>query len=115
MARLSTTEYFKRVLLDFMAEEDPLYAMLTWLTERLMQLEAESKVGAQKGEHYERADRGGDSNCPGGVPGNVRREVPDDWAKLAWALAGDRAVPGLCPRDPQGHLYDQGVGGIEMN
>jgi hypothetical protein len=36
MDRLNTTEYSKRVLLDFIAQEDPLYAMLTWLTERLM-------------------------------------------------------------------------------
>ncbi len=34
-----------------MTEPDPLYAMLEWLTNELMKLEAENKVGAQKGEH----------------------------------------------------------------
>ena len=34
-----------------MTEPDPLYAMLEWLTNELMKLEAENKVGAHKGEH----------------------------------------------------------------
>ena len=34
-----------------MLEDDPLYAMLQWMTEKIMQLEAEQKVGAQKGMH----------------------------------------------------------------
>ena len=55
MARLNYIDYFKRALLEFAAESDPLYAMLQWMTEKIMQLEAEQKVGAQKGEHS--ADR----------------------------------------------------------
>jgi transposase-like protein len=51
MARLNYIDYFKRALLEFVAEEDPLYAMLQWMTEKIMQLEAEQKVGAQKGSH----------------------------------------------------------------
>ena len=51
MARTNYIEYFKRALLEFATEEDPLYAMLQWMTEKLMQLEAEGKVGAHKGEH----------------------------------------------------------------
>ena len=51
MARLNYIEYFKRALLEFATESDPLYAMLQWMTEKIMQLEAEQKVGAQKGEH----------------------------------------------------------------
>jgi putative transposase len=39
------------MLIEFMAEPDPLYAMLEWLTNELMKLEAENKVGAHKGEH----------------------------------------------------------------
>jgi putative transposase len=39
------------MLLEFMTEPDPLYAMLEWLTNELMKLEAENKVGAHKGEH----------------------------------------------------------------
>jgi len=51
MAKLNYMDYFKRALLEFVAEEDPLYAMLQWMTEKIMQLEAEQRVGAQKGEH----------------------------------------------------------------
>lgn len=39
------------MLIEFMTEPDPLYAMLEWLTSEPMKLEAENKVGAQKGEH----------------------------------------------------------------
>lgn len=51
MARLNYIDYFKRALLEFVLEDDPLYAMLRWMTEKIMQLEAEQKVGAQKGSH----------------------------------------------------------------
>jgi putative transposase len=51
MARLNVTSYFKKLLLQFITEPDPLLAMLQWLTQQLMQLEAESKVGAQKNKH----------------------------------------------------------------
>jgi putative transposase len=51
MARLNYIDYFKRALLEFVLEDDPLYAMLQWMTEKIMQLEAEQKVGAQKGSH----------------------------------------------------------------
>ena len=51
MAKLNYIEYFKRALLEFAAESDPLFAMLQWMTEKIMQLEAEQKVGAHKGEH----------------------------------------------------------------
>jgi putative transposase len=51
MAKLNYIEYFKRALLEFMSESDPLYAMLQWMTEKIMQMEAEQKVGATKGTH----------------------------------------------------------------
>jgi putative transposase len=51
MAKLNYIEYFKRALLEFMSENDPLYAMLQWMTEKIMQMEAEQKVGATKGTH----------------------------------------------------------------
>jgi transposase-like protein len=51
MARGNDTNCFKKLLLNFMAEPDPLFSMLEWLTHRMMELEAESKVGAQKGKH----------------------------------------------------------------
>jgi putative transposase len=51
MAKLNYIGYFKRALLEFITESDPLYAMLQWMTEKIMQKEAEAKVGAQKGTH----------------------------------------------------------------
>ena len=51
MAHKNHTPFLKKMLLEFMTEPDPLYAMLEWLTNELMKLEAENKVGAQKGEH----------------------------------------------------------------
>ena len=51
MAKLNHIEYFKRALLDFITEADPLYSMLQWVTESMMQLEAEQKVGVEKGAH----------------------------------------------------------------
>jgi hypothetical protein len=41
MAKLKYIDYFKRALLEFVLEDDPLYAMLQWMTEKIMQLEAE--------------------------------------------------------------------------
>ena len=51
MARKYDTSRYKKLLLHFMGESDPLYAMLQWLTERMMDVEAEMKVGAVKGKH----------------------------------------------------------------
>ena len=34
----------------FIGQEDPLLAMLEWTAQQMMQIEAEAKVGAQKGE-----------------------------------------------------------------
>jgi putative transposase len=38
------------MLIAFMTEPDPLYAMLEWLTNELMKLEAENKGGAHQGK-----------------------------------------------------------------
>jgi putative transposase len=51
MAQNNHTPFLKKMLIGFMTEPDPLYAMLEWLTNELMKLEAENKVGAHKGEH----------------------------------------------------------------
>ena len=51
MARKYDTSTYKKLLLHFMGEADPLYSMLQWLTERMMEVEAELKVGAVKGKH----------------------------------------------------------------
>ena len=51
MAKRNDSEYFKRKLLEFMGEEDPLLTLMQWLLDQLMQMESEQKVGATKGEH----------------------------------------------------------------
>ena len=51
MARNYDTAAYKKLLLHFMGESDPLYSMLQWLTERMMEVEAEIVVGAAKGKH----------------------------------------------------------------
>jgi len=51
MARENVTTYFKKLLLGFIPEPDPLYAMMQWLTEQLMKIESEAKVGAVKNAH----------------------------------------------------------------
>jgi putative transposase len=53
MAKTNLITYFQKLLLQFITEQDPLLAMLQWLTEQLMRLEAEVKVGAAKGAHSE--------------------------------------------------------------
>ncbi len=51
MAGRNDTDYYKKLLLDFITEPDPLFFKLQWLTHRMMELEAESKAGAPKGRH----------------------------------------------------------------
>lgn len=53
MAKVNDSVLFREKLLDFIAEPDPLLCMLEWITARLMQIEAETKVGAEKGKHDE--------------------------------------------------------------
>ncbi|NKQ40327.1 MAG: hypothetical protein HF962_02000 [Sulfurovum sp.] len=49
--KIDERELFKRVMTDFILEEDPMLAMLKWMTEQLMEVEATNKVGANKNEH----------------------------------------------------------------
>ena len=51
MAGKYDTSTYKKLLLHFMGESDPLYAMLQWLTERMMEVESELKEDASKGQH----------------------------------------------------------------
>lgn len=51
MARNNYKEIFRKVLLGFISEEDPILAMLEWVSQQMMQIEAEAKVGARKGKH----------------------------------------------------------------
>ncbi len=51
MARNHYKEIFRKVLLGFISEEDPILAMLEWVSQQMMQIEAETKVGTRKGKH----------------------------------------------------------------
>ena len=51
MAKRDLSTVFKSLLLQFVGEADPLLSMLEWMTEQLMRVEAEAKVGAEKGKH----------------------------------------------------------------
>jgi len=51
MAQRDYKALLEKMLTGFLLEEDPLKAMLEWLTEELMRVEAETKVGAPKGKH----------------------------------------------------------------
>lgn len=48
---ITNKELYRHLLTEFVFEEDPLLSMLTWLMDRLMEVEVESKTGASKGEH----------------------------------------------------------------
>ena len=45
------TGIFKKILVKFISEEDPILAMLEPVSQQMMQIEAEAKVGARKGKH----------------------------------------------------------------
>jgi putative transposase len=51
MAKKNDTGYLREMLLGFVLEEDPMYSMLNWMVQQLMQVEAENKVGVSKGKH----------------------------------------------------------------
>jgi putative transposase len=51
MAQFKDTAYFKKLLVQFIGEADPLFEMLKWFMHRLMDIEASAKVGVEKGKH----------------------------------------------------------------
>ena len=51
MTKTKDTTFFENKLLDFIAEPDPLFAMMQWLTEQLMEIEVSKKANAKKGVH----------------------------------------------------------------
>jgi len=53
VAKVNDITLLREKLLDFVTDPDPLLSMLEWLTSRLMQIEAEAKVGVEKGKHDE--------------------------------------------------------------
>ena len=51
MARTNYKQLYKKILVDFIGQENPILAMLEWTAQRMMEIEAEAKVGAEKGRH----------------------------------------------------------------
>jgi putative transposase len=51
MAQRHYRSALKKALLQFIAEPDPLLAMLKWVMTEMMRIESEAKVGAVKGKH----------------------------------------------------------------
>lgn len=51
MAQTHYKTLLRKVLLGFITEKDPVLAMLEWVAQMMMQIEAESKVEAEKGKH----------------------------------------------------------------
>ena len=51
MAQRDYKRILQGLLTGFLAEEDPIKAMLEWLLTELMRVEVEAKVGAPKGKH----------------------------------------------------------------
>ncbi len=47
------TEIFKRVMTNFVLDDDPLLSMLKWMMEQMMQIEVSNKTGAAKGKHVQ--------------------------------------------------------------
>jgi transposase-like protein len=53
MTKTKDTTFFEMKLLEFHSAEDPMLAMLEWMTARLMELEIEDRCNAPKGAHEE--------------------------------------------------------------
>lgn len=51
MTKTKDSTFFENKLLDFIAEPDPLFSMMQWLTEQLMEVEVSKKANAPKGIH----------------------------------------------------------------
>jgi putative transposase len=51
MAQTHYKTLLRKALLGFISEPDPVLAMLQWIAQQMMLIEAEAKVGAEKGKH----------------------------------------------------------------
>ena len=51
MTKTKDTTFFENKLLQFITEEDPLLAMLQWVTDKLVEVEVDQKVNSVKGKH----------------------------------------------------------------
>ncbi len=91
MAGKYDTSTYKKLLLHFMGEADPLYSMLQWLTERMMEVEAEMKAGGGIRKRYP---------CLSGAPfkNAVMRSIAREfWRKKRWPPSNNsRRECGIC-------------------
>ena len=53
MTKNKNTMFFEMKLLEFQEAQDPLFAMIEWMTNQMMELEIEQKCNASKGIHAE--------------------------------------------------------------
>ena len=53
MAHKNNSAGIENLLLQFISEPDPLYSMLEWMANQLMEFEVAQKCGAEKGKHDE--------------------------------------------------------------
>jgi len=51
MAQTHYKTLLRKALLGFITKPDPVLAMLQWVAQQMMLIEAEAKVGAEKGKH----------------------------------------------------------------
>lgn len=51
MTKTKDTTFFENKLLQFITEDDPLLAMLQWVTDKLVEVEVAQKVNSLKGKH----------------------------------------------------------------
>jgi len=51
MTKNNDLKFFENKLLEFVTEADPLFSMLQWVTEKLIEIEVSKKVEAVKGKH----------------------------------------------------------------
>ena len=42
---------YEKILAQFLTEGDPIFAMLEWMVKKMIEIESQQKVGAQKGKH----------------------------------------------------------------
>jgi len=115
MAQKHYKGLFKKALLQFVTEPDPVLAMLEWVAGQMMLIEAESKVGAEKGKHSNEADlapagpkkRPADSRSTG--PG-IRESLPRGDPSPRRGPRGLSSVLRLPGGRRQEDLFDQHAG-----
>jgi hypothetical protein len=83
MAKTHYKALLGKVLSGFLTADDPVQAILEWVAHQMMLIEAENKVGAEKGQHSKERKTyfsGGPGEADGHAPGDdlsVHPEAPE--------------------------------------